>query len=381
MRDVVVAGTGIVRFGLKGRSLEDMVLDAGLGALGEAGVEFDEVGSVHTGFLFLPITTGVRVAKEFGLTGVPVERVENASATGSATFRAAYLAVAGGRCEVAMGIGFEGGARGLKMDLSRDSLEGNILPAAFFGMWANRRMHEWGTTRETLAAIAAKNWNHARSCPWAQRHADHEVTAEEVLASRVIADPHTSMMSAAVGSGAAAVVVMSADYARRKSLPAPHVRVLASEMQTERYTPGHVFLGPVVGPERMTTDTARAAYETAGIGPSDLDLFQVHDAFPIEELLYYELLDLCGEGEGDKLVASGDTQLGGRIPCSTDGGLIGRGHPGGPTGLAQIHETFVQLKGRAGSRQVDRARVGLCHMVGAGSSCVVSILGTRGVTW
>ena len=133
-------------------------------------------------------------------------------------------------------------------------------------------------------------------------------------------------------------------------------------------------LGPVVGPTEMTRTSAKAAYEMSSLGPEDLDLVQVHDAFPIEELVYYELLGLCADGEGDRLVSEGATKLGGRIPFSTDGGLIGRGHPGGSTGLAQIWETTLQLRGEAGSRQVPDARVGLCHMVGGGSVCLIHIL-------
>lgn len=377
MRDVVVAGTGIVPFGTAPRALEDMVLDAGLAALADAGVSFRDIGSVHTGFVAAPPMTGVRVVKELGLTGVPVQRVENASATGQATFRAAYRDVAGGHCEVALALAFDSldRAGGLAAGMGRNSLEGAILPAAFFALWAQRRMHDYGTTVETFAAIAAKNWNHARECGWAQRRADHEVTVEEVMASKLIADPHTSMMSCAVGSGAAAAVVMSAEYAKRISASRPPIRVLASVMQSERYTPGHVFLGPVIGPSQMTADTAAEAYEVAGVGPDDLDLVQVHDAFPVEELVYYELLGICGDGEGDKLVANGETRIGGRIPFSTDGGLIARGHPAGPTGLAQIHETVTQLRGQAGPRQVEGARIGMCHLVGAGSTCVITILG------
>jgi acetyl-CoA acetyltransferase len=189
----------------------------------------------------------------------------------------------------------------------------------------------------------------------------------------MIADPHTSKMSCGVSSGAAAAVLVSEDYARRLERK-PSVRVLSAVMQSERYTEGHVFLGPVIGPSQMTADTAREAYERASVGPADLDLVQVHDAFPIEELVYYELLGICDDGEGDKLVANGDTRLGGRIPFSTDGGLIARGHPGGPTGLAQIHETVTQLEGRAGPRQVEGATVGLCHLVGAGSTCLAVLL-------
>jgi len=378
MREVVVAGTGVAPFGTMRRRTEDMVLDAGLDALKRAGLRFAEVGAVYAGYINAPVTTGVRVMKEFGLTGVPVQHVENASATGAATFREAYLAVAGGHVDAALAIGFDnlgGKGSGLGRGMGRNSLEGAILPAAFFALWARRRMHDYGTTVETFAAIAAKNWNHARHCDWAQRRSDHDVTVDEVLASTLIADPHTSMMSCAVGGGAAAAVVVSDELADRLDLSRPRVRVLASAMQSERYTPGHVFLGPVIGPSQMTADTAAEAYERAGVGPDDLDLVQVHDAFPIEELVYYELLGICADGEGDKLVATGETSLGGRIPFSTDGGLIARGHPGGPTGLAQIHETVVQLQGEAGARQVPNATVGLCHLVGAGSTCVVHILG------
>jgi acetyl-CoA acetyltransferase len=384
VRDVFVAGTGIVPFATQGRPAAELALDAGLAAMADASLGFGDVQSVHTGYLAAGPTTGVRVAKEFGLTGAPVHHVENASATGLATFRDAWMAVAGGHCDVALAVAFDslsggsgrkrrGGGSARSFVGGRNSLEGAILPAAFFAMWAQRRMHDYGTTVETFAEIAAKNWNHARDCTWAQRRSDHPVTVEEVMASRVIADPHTSMMSCGVSSGAAAAVLVSDDYARTLETR-PAVRVLSSVMQSERYTDGHVFLGPVIGPTQMTADTSAEAYERAGVGPEDLDLVQVHDAFPIEELVYYELLGICGDGEGDKLVATGETRIGGRIPFSTDGGLIARGHPGGPTGLAQIHETVTQLEGRAGPRQVDGATVGMCHLVGAGSTCVVTIL-------
>ena len=150
--------------------------------------------------------------------------------------------------------------------------------------------------------------------------------------------------------------------------------MIASALQTETYTPGHTFLGPVVGPASMTRDTARQAYEQAGVDPSDVSLALCHDAFANEELEYYELLGFCPEGDGEKLLEEGATQLGGRIPFNTDGGLIARGHPGGPTGLAQIHELALQLRGEAGPRQVANARIGLAHLVGGGSVCTVNLL-------
>lgn len=375
MRDVAVVGVGMVPFKSGPTSLREMVYRAGTDALSDAGVTFADVGSVYTGYINSPMMSGVRFVKEFGLTGVPVQHVENASATGSTTFRQAYLEVAGGETDVAMAIGFDSMEQLAVPGMSRFSVEGAILPAGFFAMWARRRMHEYGTTLETFAAIAAKNWNNAALNPMAQRRADHEVTTAEVLKSRMIADPHTSMMCAAVGAGAAVAILTTVENARRLQPGRPVIVVEASALQSEQYSKGHVFLGPVIGPSDMTRTTAQEAYDKAGLGPSDMDLVQVHDAFPVEELTYYELLGIAADGEGDRLVAEGATKLGGRIPFSTDGGLIGRGHPGGPTGLAQIWETTLQLRGEAGARQVADARIGLCHMVGAGSVACVHILG------
>ncbi len=164
------------------------------------------------------------------------------------------------------------------------------------------------------------------------------------------------------------------ELARKLRPGRPVVKIVASTLQSERYERGHIFQGPVVGPARMSVDSSNAVYEQAGVGPKDLDLVQVHDAFVIEELEYYELLGMCARGEAEACIDRGDFELGGRVPFSTDGGLIARGHPGGPTGLAQIWETTLQLRGEAGKRQVANARNGICHMMGGGSVCVMHIL-------
>jgi acetyl-CoA acetyltransferase len=376
-RDVYVLGVGMHRFNNEGLDIALMADVAGVAALADASIAFDQIGAVYNGYVGGRLGIGVDVVKEFGMTGIPVTHVENASATGSTAFGEAVHAVAGGRVDVAMALGFD--------DINRIAGLGNeaskargardvVLPAAFFAMWATRRMHDAGTTVETFAAIAAKNWNHARLNPNAMRQADHEVTIAEVLASKPVAYPHTSKMACAAGGGAAAAIVATKEYALRFANGRPLIRVAASQQQSETYTDGHVFLGAVIGPPQMTRDTAAAAYEEAGVSPADLDLVQVHDAFPVEELVYYELLGICADGMGDGLVADRATSLGGRVPFSTDGGLTARGHPGGPTGVAQVHETVTQLRGEAGRRQVPDARTGLCHMAGAGSVCVVHIL-------
>jgi acetyl-CoA acetyltransferase len=151
------------------------------------------------------------------------------------------------------------------------------------------------------------------------------------------------------------------------------VRPVASALQSEAYSPGHTFLGPVVGPATMSRTTAEEAYHQAGFGPAEIDLALCHDAFANEELEYYELLGFCAEGEGEQLLEAGATALGGRIPFNTDGGLIARGHPGGPTGLAMVHEVVTQLRGEAGPRQVEGARRGLAHLVGGGSVSTVCL--------
>ena len=377
--EVAVLGVGTTRFGrYTDRPNADLAREAGVAALTDAAISFRDVGEAFVGYIFAPAMTGIKTMKEFGLTGLPVTHVENASATGLVAFRDAAYAVASGRCDVAMALGFDKmsvAARGRSSrGQGRDSIDNVILPAAYFSLWAMRRMHERGTRPEHFARIAAKNWNHGALNPWSDRQPDHEVTVEEVLASRLIAEPVTAMMTCPVDDGAACAILAREDLAKKLHPDRPLVRVLSSVLQTETYTPGHTFLGPVVGPATMTRDTARQAYAEAGVGPEDVSLALCHDAFANEELEYYELLEFCADGDAEKLLEEGHTRLGGRIPFNTDGGLIARGHPGGPTGLAQIHELVVQLRGEAGKRQVENARTGLAHLVGGGSVCAVSLL-------
>ncbi len=378
---VAVLGTAMTRFGVyPERSNRDLAREAGLAALRDAGIGFSEVDEVYVGYIDRMPMTGVRALKELGLTGVPVTHIENASATGLVAFREAAHAVASGRARVAMALGFDkmsemaASAPRAGRGVGRDLLDSVILPAAYFALWAVRRMHERGTRPEHFARIAAKNWNHGALNPQSDRRPDHRVTVEEVLASRTVAEPLTAMMCCPVDDGAACAILARPDRVRGLHADRPLIRPLASTLQSERYTPGHTFMGPVVGPSSMTRDTARQAYEEAGVDPADLSLVLVHDAFANEELEYYELLELCPEGDAEKLLEEGATELGGRVPFNTDGGLIARGHPGGPTGLAQIHELVTQLRGEAGPRQVENARIGLAHLVGGGSVCAVSLL-------
>ncbi|MEO7430254.1 MAG: thiolase family protein [Acidimicrobiales bacterium] len=374
-----IAGIGMVRFDrYPERSTSELARDAGLAALHDAGITLADVDEAFVGYIQPAAMIGIKAMKELGLTGLPVTHIENASATGLVAFREAAWAVASGRAEVAMAIAFDkmtDMARGSanSRGTGRDQLDSTILPAAYFALWAQRRMHDHGTKPEHFAAIAAKNWNHGALNPFSHRQPDHTVTVEEVLASRMVASPLTAMMACPADDGAACVIVASTEWVQRHQPDRRVVRPVASELQSEAYSPGHTFLGPVVGPATMTSTTARLAYEDAGFGPDDVHLALCHDAFANEELEYYELLGFCGEGEGEKLLEAGDTGLGGRIPFNTDGGLIARGHPGGPTGLAMVHEIVQQLRGEAGARQVIGARRALAHLVGGGSVCTVNL--------
>jgi len=375
VEQVGIAGVGMIRFGFyPDRHVNELARDAGLLALDDAGLSFADIDAVYVGHIFMPPLIGVRAIKELGCTGVPIQRVENASATGSAALREAYLMVAAGIYDKILVVGLDKMTEVMGQTPAAPELEDSILPAAFFAMWATRRMHERGTTREHLAKIAAKNWNNGALNPMSQRQPTTPVTVEGVLKAGMVAWPMTKMMACPIGDGAAAAVVCRLDTAKKLANGRPVVRVAASHLGSEKYERGHLFMGPVVGPARMSRDAAADVWRQSGMGPEDVDLVQVHDAFAIEELEYYELLGFCPEGDAEACIDRGDFALGGRVPFSTDGGLIARGHPGGPTGLAQIWETVHQLRGTAGKRQVEDARVGLCHMMGGGSVCVAHLL-------
>jgi acetyl-CoA acetyltransferase len=345
------------------RTLVDMAGQAARLALDDAGLEAGAVdmgffGTVTAAPLFRDVTVGQNVFWQVGVNQVPIFNVENACTSGSVAFYLACNAIVAGQAEVVMVVGGEkmcvpevgllnSGATEL------DTQMGLVTPASF-AMRAVRHMAEFGTTAEQMASVAVKNRNHARHNPLAQFR--DPVTLEEVLASPMIADPLTRLQCCPIADGAAAVVLCSKTAAKKVPLALP-VRAWA-------YSTGD-YLNPQ-DMARWGTDyrTCARVYEKAGLGPQDLDVVECHDAFTIGEILHYEALGLCETGEGGNLAASGDTALGGRIPVNVSGGLLSRGHPPGATGLAQVHELALQLRGRAGERQVAGASTGLAHCMG-----------------
>ena len=245
---VAVAGIGMVRFGMfKDTPGVHLARDAGLLALHDAGLTLADVDEAFVGYIQPASMLGIKAMKELGLTGLPVTHIENASATGLVAFREAAWAVSSGRADVAMALCFDkftdmtgSGGRGA----GRDQIDAPILPAAYFALWAQRRMHERGTTPEHFATIAAKNWNYGATCPTAHRQPDHVVTAAEVLAARMVAEPLTTMMCCPPDDGAACIIVAREDLVRARQPGRPLVRALASALTSETYSPGHTFVGP-----------------------------------------------------------------------------------------------------------------------------------------
>ena len=360
MRDVFVVGTGMIRFGRYPELLlEDFVPDAVREALDDSGVDAGQIGIAVFGHSGGGRVAGQRVLRELSLTGMSILNVENACAGGGSALNVGWMAVASGLHDLALVVGMEKMEKGLipSNPGEYEATLGKTLPAKY-ALRARKHMDAYGLTPEQLGMVSVKNHRAGALNPNA--HYQDEVTLEEVLASRMIAEPLTLLQCCPTTDGAAAVVLASAAGANgRGGRP---VRVAASVITSGRYTnPARGELGP---DDDLATRAGQAAYEMAGVGPSDIDVAEVHDAFTIGEILAYESLGFCARGEGGRLVDEGATALGGRIPVNPSGGRLSLGHPLGATGVAQVVELTRQLQGRSGARQVDGARTALAHVMG-----------------
>jgi acetyl-CoA acyltransferase len=237
---------------------------------------------------------------------------------------------------------------------------------AVFGQAGMEHMRKYGTTREQFAKVAVKNHEHSTRNPLSQYR--NAVTLEDVLNARMVAYPNTLYMCCPTGDGAAAAVVVSPEKARQLGAK---VKVLASILTSDPWSDRDLTLPDV---NTLTRNAAAQAWERAGVGPDDLDLVELHDCFATAELLHYENLGLCKEGEAGRLIDEGETAHGGRIPVNVSGGLLSKGHPLGATGVAGVFEVTSHLRGSAGERQVEGAKVGLSHVIGLGSACTINVL-------
>ena len=365
MREVSVIGADMIRFGkYPEATYADLARPAVLDALRDAGAQREDVQVLYCGNSFGGMLTGQRILKELGMTGAPIINVENACSSGSTALREAWTAIASGLYDVAVVIGvdkltqFDGGPLPLGQE-DWEVSQGMVMPA-LYAMRARRYMYEYDVSEEQLAEVSVKAHEHGALNPKAQLQ--KRVTLEEVMDSRPVADPFTLFHCCPTGDGAAAVVVCASEVADR--FEGEPIQILASSLDSGRYTAG---FRDMTTPE-ITVRGAHEAYEMAGLGPDDVDVAEVHDAFTIAELLYYEALGFCERGEAINLLEEGATSVSGRIPVNPSGGLLSKGHPIGATGVAQVVEIIWQLRGLCGERQVEGAKVGLTHATGGGIS-------------
>ena len=374
MRDVFVLGVGMIKFGrYPDREVHELAADAALLALQDAGMTIEDIGLLASGNLLQAGNMiGQRILRQIGQTGIPVVNLANACATGSTAFRDACFAVGSGEYEIAMAVGSEQmGKAGLLGDGSGgESVEGILgsgLMPAVFGQAGVEHMRTYGTTVEHFAKVSVKNHKHSVHNPLSQYQV--EVSLADVMQARMVAYPNTLYMCCPTGDGAAAAIVGSADTL--KKFDKPPVKVACSVLTSDPWTPRNLTMPDV---STLTRNAAKLAYDRAGIGPDDLDLVELHDCFATAELLHYENLGLCREGDAGRAVDEGWFEHGGRLPVNVSGGLLSKGHPLGATGVANIHEIVTQLRGDAGARQVPNAKVGLAHVIGLGSACTIHIL-------
>jgi acetyl-CoA acetyltransferase len=382
--NAIIAGVGMTRFmKYPDKGLKELGTEAAQAAVVDAGLALADIEAAYVGNCAAGLVTGqesVRgqvILHTIGVGKIPIINVENACASGSSALLQACAMVSAGLYDVVLALGVEKLSHPDKMRSfaaiagAMDVDELNEMIATLtkaaaeesggagqnrsmfmdvYAMAARAHMQRYGTTKEQFAAVAAKNSFHGSLNPRAQFR--DALTVEQVLQDRLIVEPLTRSMCSPIGDGAAAAVVVSERKARQLGISKP-VRVVTSVMHSgwnhRDDEPDSVEL------------CAREAYEEAGVGPADIDVIELHDASAPAEIIAYEQLGLCAKGEGGRLVESGATRLGGRLPVNTSGGLLRKGHPVGATGLAQIVELTEQLQGRAGQRQVEGATLALAQ--------------------
>lgn len=372
--DVYVLGVDMIKFGrFPDRTVPEIGAEAALLALDDAGLGVGDMEALYCGNLYqASAMVGQRILQHIGQTGIPVVNTANACATGATALREGWVAIRAGLYDVVLCVGVEQMGKGLLGGggdgVRKEGMMGSgTMPAVFAeaGMEHSRR---YGTTFEQFAKVSVKNHFHSTMNPKARYQI--ETPLEEVMNAEMISYPNTKLMCSVNVDGSAAAVLISERKLRELGSKRA-VRIRASALTTDPWTDRDLVMPDV---NTCTREAARQAYEMAGIGPEDLDLVELHDCFATAEILHYENLGLCGEGEAGKMIDEGATQLGGKIPVNVSGGLLSKGHPLGATGIANVYEVATHLRGEAGKRQVEGAKVGMTHVIGLGTACGIHIL-------
>lgn len=382
-KKVAIIGIGMTKFGeLWDSSYRDLITKAGLEAIKDAGIEGEDIQEIYGGSMSPGIFSGQEhvgalIADYTGLTGIPSTRVEAACASGGLALRQAYIAIESGRSDIIVAGGVE------KMtdiptssvitalmgagDEEWEAFHGVTFPA-LYALMTRRHMLEYGTTIEQISMVSVKNHENASMNPCAQFQS--KVTLEEVMNSAPVAEPLRLLHCSPITDGAAAVILASGKKARE--FTKEPIWINASAMATDT-----LALHDRKSLSRMnaTILAGERAYKESGLKPRDIDFAEVHDCFSTAEIFAIEGLGFCDFGGGGRFTEDGQTRIDGKIPINPSGGLKGKGHPVGATGIGQAVEAVLQLRGKAGKRQVKDAEIGLIHNVGgSGATCVVHIL-------
>jgi acetyl-CoA acetyltransferase len=378
VNEVAIVGVGIHPFGRFDKSAVEMGAEAIQSALVDAGIDWGEIQFGFGGSY--EVSNPDSVTRLVGLTGITFTNVFNACATSASAIQQTADTIRLGKYDIGIAIGLDKHPRGAftddpaKLALPQWYAEnGQFVTTKFFGMKANHYLHKHGIPQETLAKVAAKNFRNGALNPNAFRR--KPISEEEILNSPVLNYPLTQYMFCAPDEGAAAVIMCRGDIAHRFTDKPVFVR--ASEIRTRRFGAYevHATSAPLDEDSSPTVYAARAAYEAAGIGPEDVDVAQLQDTDAGAEVIHMAETGLCADGEQEKLLADGATEIGGSLPVNTDGGLIANGEPIGASGLRQVHELVRQLRGEAGDRQVPGGpRVGLAQVYGAPGTASATIL-------
>lgn len=378
MSDVFVVGIDMIKFGrYPDRTIPSLAAEAALMALDDAGLSIRDMQALYCGNLGQASgMVGQRMLAEIGQTGIPVTNVANACATGATAFRDAWMAIKAGAYDITLAVGVEQMGKGLLGGgggVSTEGLIGSGTMPAMFAQIGMEHMRQYGTTFAQFARVSVKNHFHSTMNPKSMYRV--ETPLQEVMAAEMIAYPNTKLMCSVNVDGSAAAVLASEAAVRRLGLMDRAVRVRASEMSSNPFADRQLAMPDFSAATRLAV---KSAYEKAGVGPEDINLVELHDCFATAEIVHYENLGLCADGDAGRLIDDGETQLGGRIPVNVSGGLLSKGHPLGATGIANIYEVATHLRGNAGERQVEGARMGLTHVVGGGpgmgTACAIHIL-------
>jgi sterol carrier protein 2 len=385
---VKIAGVGMTPFTKPGASgnYQTYGLQALNEALADAGVDYRDVNQAYVGYVYGDSTSGQSVVYQAGLTGIPVFNVNNNCSTGSTALYLARQAIASGAADCVVALGFEQMAPGALSEnfadrpsplgrytaLADELVDTGKAPMAIklFGAAGIEYQKKYGMADESFAEVSVK----------ARLHAKHNeraifrdaVTVEQVMNSPRMLGPITRLQCCPPSCGGAAAVLVSEEFARRKGLKAS-VTIRAQSMTTDyQSTFNDKSAIKLVGAD-LTANAADAVYKASSVAPEDIDVVELHDCFTSNEIISYEGLRLTPEGTAEKFIRDGDNTYGGRVVTNPSGGLLSKGHPLGATGLAQCAELVWQLRGQAGLRQVEGARLGLQHNLGLGGACVVTL--------